>query len=187
MAAAEQLVGLGLQDSQLFQQAFQELLTANQISSWRGEGNLNQSLVHIKQNKTAEAIKSLTDSLKVDPYFEPSYINLADIYRSQGNTAAEQKTLDAGLLAVQNSHLLYYSRGLFHIRQKQRQLALEDFRHAMLQAPDDPQYAYVYFLTLDSMGKTQLALQELQFALPRYKQAPMLMQLATSLRKKLHN
>lgn len=183
VAAANQLVGFGLK-SDAFKQAFNELLTANAMSTWRGEGNLNQSLILLRQQKASQAMELLKQGIEVDPYFAPNYVNLADIYRNLGQAENEASTLEKGVEANPASSLLQYSQGLYFIRSGDQPAALGAFKLAMNNEPANPQYAYVYLLTMDSLGDTKRAVQQLKLALKRYGNNPQLIQLGSQLAAK---
>lgn len=62
--------------------ALKELRLSNTVNQWRGEGNLNQSLVEYQLGNIHQTEKLLKQGLTVDPYFEANYINLAELYRA---------------------------------------------------------------------------------------------------------
>ena len=55
----------------------------NNVNSWRGEGVANQGVLAIEMNDLIQAEKSFKNAIRIEPYFEAGYINLADIYRTQ--------------------------------------------------------------------------------------------------------
>ncbi|MDQ2046149.1 hypothetical protein NRL14_20905, partial [Pseudoalteromonas sp. 20-92] len=98
------------------------------------------------------AIKSLQKGISVDPYFDASYVNLADIYYRLGQTVQMQSTLNSGLKAVTTSAPLHYANGMALIRSGNKPAAVDSFKHAMALESNNVQYAYLYFLALDSIG-----------------------------------
>ena len=186
VSAANHLIGIELKNDQLLQQAVAELTEANQQLLWRGEGHLQQSLLAIKQGNYAQALAALKQSIKIDPYFSPAYVNLAELYRSTGQLELEKNTYLTALKAVPKSAPVYYAYGLYLIRSKQKLLAVNAFKKAMQFQPDNAQYAYLYFLALDATGKTQQAIIELKQQIEHY-QNNALIQLGISFSQKIQD
>ncbi len=168
VAAANQLLGTGLEATTGFDRAFEELTLANSVTSWRGEGNLNRSEVYAKQGKLERSIEALQQAIKVDPYFDVAYINLLDIYRQLGQTENETKTYNTGLKANPKSSMLHYVKGLSLIRRGDKHASVASLSRAVELDVTNPQFAYLYFLALDSTGKTHEALTELSTVIDRY-------------------
>ena len=182
--AAVHLVGMSFVEPEVFNQAFAELMAAREQGMWRGEGGLNKSMVHMQQNKITPAIEALKHSIEVDPYFVPSYVNLSNIYKMTGDTAAEKAMFAKGLKHNPKADLLLYSYALFYIRQNNVENAIEQVLLAIKQAPTNPQYAYLYFLALDKQNKTDQALLNLRSSLKRYNNNPQLVNLGLYLAQK---
>ena len=86
VAAARQLVTSDMSTSvvlmskpSLFNDALKELIVANKVNSWRGEGASNQGMLAIDLKKFKEAEQLLLQAINVDPYFEVVYLNLVDL------------------------------------------------------------------------------------------------------------
>ncbi|QBY04257.1 hypothetical protein E2K93_07580 [Thalassotalea sp. HSM 43] len=187
VAAAEHLVATGMESNAVFVKAYQELLHANAMSAWRGEGNLNQSLLDTNQGKYKQAIASLQHSINIDPYFESAYVNLAELYRNTGQAQQETATYRLGLQTNPTSAVLNYSFGMHQIRAGNKQSALSAFNKAIKYEASNPQYALVYFLTLDSLGQTQKALRQIKSTLRKYNYDPQLFELGVSYARKLND
>lgn len=184
VAAANELVGLGLKDSAVFKKAFEELTTSHLASNWRGEGNLNQSLVDLKLGQNQDAITNLKNSIKVDPYFEPAYVNLVDIYRSTKQTKEEVALFKVALERLPTSGTIQYAYGMHLIRMGNKNASVLAFKKAMELQSENPQHAYLYFLALDATGKTGQALKELKQVINQYPTREMI-QLGLSLSQKM--
>ncbi|MBU2977047.1 tetratricopeptide repeat protein [Alteromonas sp. C1M14] len=185
VAAATHLVGLRLKD-EAYLSALKELYQANAVNQWRGEGNLNQSLLHFQQGNNKQAVALLQQSLRIDPYFAASYINLAEIYRAQHQLEKEQAVLQQGLTLLPDNPLLHYSYGLFLIRQQQKTKAVTAFEKAAKLAPNNAQNWYLYALALDNIQRTDDALSVLKQGL-QYVQDPRLIQLGLNFAQKENN
>lgn len=185
VAAANHLVGNLNVDVKLLKSAFNELMTANDINKWRGEGHLNDSLVQFTLGKPNKVIAALKNAIKVDPYFSSSYINLADIYKALGDTVNEAKVFQQVLNAAPNDGLVHYSYGLFLIRNKAKEDAVAAFKQAVALDPSNSQFIYLYALAQDSLGNTELALNELKNLIKEVNNPRQLAQLGMSFAQKL--
>jgi len=185
VAAANHLVGMKHSDFHSLQNAVEELFTANNVNSWRGEGNFNQSLIYSKQGKLKASIESLKRSISIDPYFDAAYVNLAETYRTIGNAKLERDTLKQGLTTNPNSGPINYSFGLLEIRSGKNARAVGYFFKAKQSSSNNAQYAYLYFLSLDNAGKTKQALDEIMQSIDQYQSNPQLVELALSFAHKL--
>ncbi|MCA0892170.1 multiheme c-type cytochrome [Microbulbifer agarilyticus] len=187
VAAALHLIGLDTGTQEIQQRAFSELTEANTVSSWRGEGNLNRSLMLSRQGKAKESIRAMLDAIEVDPHFDASYINLSDTYRNLGQPDKERKTLAQGLENNPKSGTLHYAQGLLEIRSGNKNTSVKSFREAMRHEPDNERYAYLYFLALDSIGQTDKAQRELKHLVKRYRNNAQLIQLGLNFSQKLQD
>jgi len=158
----------------------------NNIASWRAAGNVNQSLVDLQLSNYDDAIVNLRRAIEVEPYFEASYINLADVYRATNQPELEAEVYALGLVATPNSGALHYAYGMFLIRAGEREAAVTAFEKANELQPDNAEFAYLYYLALDSIGQTDRALMLLRQNIDRYS-SPELIQLGLSFAQKTRN
>ena len=188
-AAARNLVTSDLPPAsqKIFDQAFKELISATTINSWRGEGAANQGVLAIEMNKLTDAEKSFKNSIKVEPYFEDSYINLADIYRSQQKPFQVASVLKKGIENNPKSAAMHYSYGLHFVRQKKLEVALPLFEKSMELSPNEPQYAYTFVLAMDGAGQSRQALIKLKTLIINYQNIAQLKELGLYLSQKLNS
>jgi tetratricopeptide (TPR) repeat protein len=189
IAAARGLVTseLSAVDQQLFDKAFKALIYSNKINSWRGEGNANQGVLAIEMNQISDAEKSFKNAIKIEPYFETGYINLADIYRAQQKPFQVASVLSKGIKNNPKSADLHYSYGLHFVRQKKIEKGIHLFEKAMTLMPDNAQYAYTYILALDGAGQSKQALTKLKTLIINYQDNAQLKELGLYLSQKLQN
>ncbi|MCC5453291.1 ammonia-forming cytochrome c nitrite reductase subunit c552 [Rheinheimera sp. UJ51] len=183
VAAANNLVGLGISSSS-YKNALSELTASNAISQWRGEGNLNQSLIEYEQGNIEQAETLLKQGTIVDPYFEANYINLAELYRSQNLMAKEESVLEKALSSMPKSDLIHYSIGMFNIRKSNKTKAVFHFKKATELNPSNVQNWYIYALALDNTGQIPQSIEALKKGLSYQKDAS-LIDLGLSLSQKL--
>jgi tetratricopeptide (TPR) repeat protein len=188
IAAASSLVtsDIAKEDQSLFDKAFKALMHANEVNSWRGEGTANQGLLAIEMHDFTQAEKSFKKAINVEPYFEPGYINLADIYRTQQKPFLVASVLSKGIKNNPKSAALHYSYGLHFVRQKKLDKGLIHFEKAMKLMPNNPQYAYTYVLGLDGAGQSKQALTRLKALVINYQDKTQLKELGLYLSQKLN-
>ncbi|NQY88636.1 MAG: hypothetical protein HRT51_12990 [Colwellia sp.] len=188
VAAARSLVSskISAANQKVFAQAFKELIHANNVNSWRGEGVANQGVLAIEMNNLTDAEKSFKNSIKIEPYFATGYINLADIYRAQQRPFQVNSVLSKGIKNNPNSAALHYSYGLHFVRQKKLQKALVLLDKSITLMPSNAQYAYTYVLGLDGAGQSRQALTKLKTLIINYQDNAQLKELGLYLSQKLN-
>lgn len=185
--AANHLLATPTINKQLLTSAFNELQMSHHTNSWRGEGRLNQSLVNLTTGNISKAMAQLKAAINIDPYFDASYINLADIYRQLNKPEQEKITYTQGLKNLPQSDLLHYSYGMHNVRNKKLTLAIKSFVKAMKLQPNNSQYIYIYLLALDSNNQTKKALAQLKLLQKKFKKNRQLIELGINFSQKLHD
>lgn len=188
-AAAQHLVGLPIakQNIKVYTKAFNELLSANENSAWRGEGRVNQGNIEAQSNNMIGAEIAFKGSVDIDPYFPVGYMNLADLYRAKQREDLVAKVLGDGLKNVPDSADVAYSYGLHLVRLKQIGKAIDYFKQAMQLNQANEQLAYTYILALDGNGQTELAIKELKGLINNYSTKASLIELGQYLTRKTNN
>lgn len=171
----------------LFDKAFKELIIFNDVNSWRGEGMANKGILALEMNRKTAAEEAFKKAIKIEPYFETGYINLADIYRSQQKSFQVASVLSKGIKLNPKSAALHYSYGLHFVRQKRLDKGLPLFKKSMQLMPSNPEYAYTYVLALDGAGQSQDALDKLKALIPNYQNNTQLKELGLYLSQKLNS
>ncbi|WP_226996523.1 multiheme c-type cytochrome [Thalassotalea crassostreae] len=170
-----------------FDAAKAEMMVASTQTLWRGEGRLNHAMTAMATGDQVGTEKAFKGAIKVDPYFDVAYSNLAEYYRSVGKDSSVVSVYNKGLKMVPTSATLRYGYGLHLIRQKQIDKAIEQFEKAVELAPTDPQYPYIHALAYDGKGETNKALSLLQGYVDSYAQNQQLVELGLSLAQKAQN
>ena len=189
IAAARSLIATNISTNNqaAYKKAYSELGASLEINLWRGEGVANKALLALQENDYIDAEKLLKKAMQIEPYFEASYINLADLYRSQQRPALVVSVLNKGMSVLPKSSALKYSLGLHLVRQKQLAGAMPYFEQTVTLSPNNAQYAYTFILALDGSGKSQLALTKLKKLAPRYQDKTQLKELGLYLSQKLQS
>jgi predicted CXXCH cytochrome family protein len=171
----------------MFTRAFNELLTSNEVNSWRGEGRANQGLLAMEINDAMLAEKKFKDTIKIEPYFDAGYLNLAGLYRSQQRPMLVQSVLTQGLKKAPLSGDLNYEFGLHLVRQKELNKAVSYFQKAVTLTPANARFAYTWMLAMDGLGETKQALNKLKLLIVNYQNKTELKELGLYLSQKLSN
>lgn len=129
--------------------ALEEYIEIQRFNADRGFGRTNLGNVYRDLGQYQKAIEFYLGAIEIEPYFENSYANLADLYRAQGNEVKALSTLKQGIEAQPKSSVLPYSAGLSSLRVKDYDQATEYLKQAAETAQTDPQYWYVYGLALE--------------------------------------
>lgn len=135
-----------------FAAATLELVAAENVDSDRPEAHLNLGLLDARQGRPDEARAHYETALRLDPKFVPALVNLADLFRTGGEGAADEKLLQRALELEPGNADVHHAVGLALIRRKQYSAALDELRKAHELAPEHARYAYVYAIALDSTG-----------------------------------
>jgi Flp pilus assembly protein TadD len=94
---------------------------------------------------------------RLEPYFAPAAVNLADLYRLQGRDDAGEKVLREALARTPEVPALHRALGLLMVRRKNMTEALNEIRRAAELAPDDPDAQYTLAVALYSSGRQAAA------------------------------
>lgn len=186
IASAEALLNIPAMQKNLdvFNKAFDELSQAYHSTAWRGEGRLNQGNSAMANNDLSSAETAFKTSTKIDPYFAPSFENLADLYRIQKREDLVANTLKLGMKNNPDSPSLAYSTGLHLVRIKQIPHAIEYFKTAMTLDNYNPQYPYTYILAIDGNKQGVKALILLKDLVTKYQDNSNLIKLGLHLSQK---
>jgi predicted CXXCH cytochrome family protein len=189
VAASRSLIGANLtaQTSKNFLLAFQELVIANQVNSWRGEGRANQASDAMNAKDWLGTEKNFLAAIEIDPYFEQAYTNLSEFYRQTQQTANAEKILKKGLNKLPKASSVLYAYGLHLIREQKHQQAVLQFQRAHLVAPAVDQYLYTYVLSLDNIGQSEQGLTLLIELHKSFQGNKMIGEIGMYLSKKLQN
>lgn len=163
VAAANAMIGILPEPKwQLaFENAFRELQTSLDVVSWRGEGLVMRGNLNVRTGNLSEATFAYETSIVTDPYFVPAYMNLADVYRQYGHINDEASTFELGIKRNPDNASLRYAYALHFVRTKALTNTLIQVTKAKNIEPQNSQYAYLYLLALESLGKRAQAMQEI--------------------------
>lgn len=123
------------------------------------EGQSAMAAAHLALGDIPAAETALQTSLEINPQWVPARVNLADLYRGTGRDALAGPQLERAVAVAPDSPDVLLAYGLWHVRQGQAEQGLPLFAQAWQLYPDNPRYAYVYVVALNSVGQSEQALR----------------------------
>jgi predicted CXXCH cytochrome family protein len=173
IAAAQVLAGIPAGELDAAQQALLDRATAEyrasqRLGAERPEAQVNLGNLAVAQGREAEAITAYTTANELSPWFVPGYVNLADLYRTRGDTTQAEAVLRKGLEHVPDNAALRLALGLALVRDQRYPEALVELRQAAAAETGEAHYAYVYAVALHSTGDPAQAISVLEEALKRH-------------------
>ncbi len=159
-----------LQGEQLsiYNKAANEYIDSQQANAERPEAQLNLGNYYVARGDADKAEAAYQRAIKLEDVFMPAYINLADMYRLQGKEADAYKVLLNAKQAATGNADVHHALGLLLVRQKKIDEAVVELEAAARLAPENSRYIYVYAVALNSTGKTNKAIEQLQIAHERF-------------------
>ncbi len=128
------------------------------------ETQMNLALLETALDNAREAERAYDRALELDPSFGPAYVNLANLWQTQGHPDAALELLDRAATTYPRNAEVLHALGLLRIRSGQRDTALELLARAAELEPRSAQYAYAWALGLHESGNTERALSVLESA-----------------------
>ncbi|HET7204297.1 MAG TPA: tetratricopeptide repeat protein [Steroidobacteraceae bacterium] len=151
-----------------WQRAADEYVATLHYNADRPESNVALGGFHAVLGQAAQAEAAFAAALRLDPGFEPAYVNAADVLRAQGRDAEAVALLERGLQHAPQGASIHHALGLAQVRLQQTASALGSLRRARDLAPDVPRYTYVYAVALHSTGRPGAAIELLEQAVRRW-------------------
>jgi len=143
--------------------ALADYMAIQDFNADRGYAHTNKAIVLGYQNKIKEALASYKQSMRIEPYFAAAYVNMAELYKRQGENKEAIDTLKLGSKANPSNSSIPHSLGLAYIRAKDIDKAQHYLQIAAELAKTNARYYYVYALSL-AENKGKLAEKSMQKA-----------------------
>ncbi len=144
--------------------AVAEYVEAELTNADRPEAHLNLGNFYGELGLFDDAESSFRRALAIDPAHVQAYVNLADLCRARGRDDEGERLLLEAIAAMPQHAVLHHALGLVYARQQRYSEAIEALSAAAWLEPEDPRFAYVYAVALNSAGLTAEALGELERA-----------------------
>lgn len=148
-----------------FERASAEYVESQRYNADRAEARVNLGAFYGNRGDAARAEDEIKTAIRLDPFFIPAYVNLADLYRARGRDGDGAAILREGLKVAPKSAILHHALGLALVRMKRSDEALGELERATALEPGNARFAYVYAVALHSTGKVDAAIARLEKAL----------------------
>jgi tetratricopeptide (TPR) repeat protein len=168
LLADQPVDALANEDRVRLEAAWAEYEASQRLNADRPEGRANLAGFLLRQGKANEAEQEYLAGLKLSPAAAPLSVNLAELYRVQGNEGRAEQVLREALALSPEAASLHHALGLSLIRQKRYDDAIQQLGRAVELGPDEPRYAYVYVVALQSRERRAEAKKALEEALLRH-------------------
>ncbi|QLE84930.1 tetratricopeptide repeat protein [Shewanella sp. Scap07] len=123
--------------------ALPEYIESQHYNSDRAFALNNLANIYRAQGQLDTAIHYYDKAIKVEPFFDASYINLADVYRQRSESKKVYSTLIAGIEQSPDSAALRFSLALHYIREQQLLQSIKYLQQAVKLAPNEAYYHQV--------------------------------------------
>jgi tetratricopeptide (TPR) repeat protein len=130
----------------------------------RPEWSLAAGVFHTDRGRLSAAVRTLEDGVRRFPDFGPLYVNLADVYRMQQRDGQTVELLRRGVGAITDDAALHHALGLAYVRRGDTLAAVDAFAQAVGIDATNAHYRMVYALALDTVGRRQDAVTQLEAA-----------------------
>jgi len=165
LLAATPVDQLRTEDRDTFERASKEYVESQRYNADRPEARVNLGTFYGNRGNVTAAEEEFRAAIRIDPFFVPAFVNLADLYRTAGRDADGVRVLQDGLKVSSRSGYLHHALGLAYVRLKRLDDALVEFERATVLEPANARFAYVYGVALHSSGRADAAILTLEKAL----------------------
>lgn len=145
--------------------ALEEYLASERFNADRPESLVNLGTILGSRGDLAGAQKAFERARDRDPGFLPAYVNLADVYRANGDEQQAEAVLRAALLHAGTSGSAHHALALSLVRQGRLAEALPLLAEAAAREPRNARFAFVYAVALQEAGQVEAAIATLRAAL----------------------
>jgi tetratricopeptide (TPR) repeat protein len=152
---------LSVDRQQAFDAAVDEYRGVQAFNADRADAHVNLGMLEARVGNPQAAQQAYEQAIRLQPSFVPSYVNLADLFRSQGQEDKAEQTLRTGLQVDAYNAELHEALGLALVRQKRLREAVNELAHAAQLRPDLARYAYVHAIALHEVGDLRSAVAAL--------------------------
>jgi predicted CXXCH cytochrome family protein len=134
----------------------------------RAESMAALAALQAAEGDVVSAQASFEKALQRDETSLTVLLNYADFYRAQSNDTAAEPLLSRAAMFYPDSANVHFALGLLRVRQKRTPEAVPELALAARLSPDDGNFAYVYAVSLYTIGQKDVALSVLNKARTRF-------------------
>ena len=145
---------LAPQAQRSFDLAVQEYIEVQLVQAERAEAHVNLANLDRMLNRYDDSERAYRTAIRVNPYFVPAYVNLADLFRVLEDEVQGELILRKGLQLLPGQGALHHSLGLMLVRDGRIDEAMTELATAAQSQDATPRYALAYALAIDAQGNT---------------------------------
>jgi Flp pilus assembly protein TadD len=147
-----------------FERASREFVAAQQYDADRADARTNLGTYYAELGDLSRAQAELTAAIRLDPFFPPAYVNLADVFRAQqaARDPDAERVLRSGLVRTPASAALHHALGLVLIRLHRLDDARSELQRAAQLDSTNVRFGYAYAVALYSTGKAKASIAVLE-------------------------
>ena len=159
---------LPLEEARAFGGAAADLREAYESLANRPEALVALATFETAEGDVSKAVRLYEQALRIEPRAVTARANLADTLRRLGEEGRAEDLLREGLALDENNAALRHALGLSLVRSGEPEAALGELGRAAELAPDNPRFAYVFGIALNSMDQQAEAVRVLSVARARF-------------------
>jgi tetratricopeptide (TPR) repeat protein/nitrate/TMAO reductase-like tetraheme cytochrome c subunit len=147
-----------------FERASREFVAAQQYDADRADARTNLGTFYAELGDLSRAQSELQAAIRLDPFFPPAYVNLADVFRAQqaARDPDAERVLRSGLVRTPASAALHHALGLVLIRLHRLDDARSELQRAAQLDSTNVRFGYAYAVALYSTGKAKASIAVLE-------------------------
>jgi predicted CXXCH cytochrome family protein len=173
IAAGKALAGLRVAElpastGAALERAFAEVERSFDVSASRAEIHVERSAFELARGKLSDAEASLETALRLEPCLAEAHLNLADLGRQRGDEPAAERAIRAALACSPKSAAAHHALGLWQVRARKPDAAIESLKKAVDLAPTDRRFSYVLAVALGGSGRRNEAIHVLDATLKNH-------------------
>jgi len=151
--AARQLAAFSLGEvdaktKEVLEKAFDEYEKTMLFTAERPESQLSLGIYYSNRKMPEKAEAAYKEALRLQPQFVPGYINYSNFLMQQGKSSEALEVLKKGIAILPDMGILHHALGLWYVRNKISDKALEELETALKLSPENVRFAYVYAIAL---------------------------------------
>jgi len=126
------------------------------VQTYNGDSagaHVNLGVYYTERGEFQRAEAEYLTARKLEPYFAPAAVNLADLYRTADRDADGERVLRDALTLAPEAADLHRALGLLLVRRKDLAGAIVELKRGSELSPDDANAQYTYAVALYSSGR----------------------------------
>ncbi len=133
----------------------------------RPESQLSLALFYVGRGNTQKAESAYKEALRLQPLFVPAYVNYSDFLLTSGRKDEALRLLNKGSKKLPNIGILQHVLGLWYVRNKEKEKAINYLKKAVMLEPNNSRFSYVYAVAIGEKNPVK-AVEVLETVYPKH-------------------